>query len=265
MLLHAKARWPSAVHLSLWPYEIRMDVHIHSTVPVLLDRRSRLELFSGTNTGFRMKNNHAFACSVFTLQNSLAAGTTIPKWSPRSCLGLNLGPSPNHTRNVNRVLNLNTGLVSPQFHRRYNDFFETTKHSERDILTSSSWKQLAGFTKYDGTSTMQDRLSSADQHLMPIGTNLPSSENEHIKFVQEFVSDDDISLSGDSIGTIQVPEGDIVPPLQETKPTPTAGISSRSCVRKMSPAMQDSVSQRSFYGDPGVHYRISWSVSITGL
>eukprot|EP00804_Cyclotella_cryptica_P005599 CCRYP_003078-RA/>CCRYP_003078-RA protein AED:0.11 eAED:0.06 QI:0/-1/0/1/-1/0/1/0/102 len=40
MLLHAKARWPSAVHLSLWPYAVRMAVHIRNTVPVLLDGRS---------------------------------------------------------------------------------------------------------------------------------------------------------------------------------------------------------------------------------
>ena len=53
---------------------------------------------------------------------------------------------------------------------------------------------------------------------------------------------------------MQVPEGDIAHPLQATQPTPTAGISSRGRVRKMSHAMQDSVSQRSFYGDRGMHY-----------
>ncbi|KAL7480451.1 hypothetical protein ACHAW6_006143 [Cyclotella cf. meneghiniana] len=30
MLLHAKARWPSVVHLSLWPYAVRMAVYIHA-------------------------------------------------------------------------------------------------------------------------------------------------------------------------------------------------------------------------------------------
>jgi len=207
-----------------------------------------------------MKDNHAFACPVFALQNSLAAGNTIPKWSPRSRLGLNLGPSPNHARNGNLVLNLNTGLVSPQFHCRYNDFFETTKHSERDIMTSANWTQLAGFTKYDGSPTVKDRLSSADQHVMPIGTNFPSPENEPIEFTQDFAPDDDISLSGDSISTMQVPEGDIAPPLQETQPTPTADVSSRGRVRKMSHAMQDSVSQRSFYGNRGMHYMCNRAV-----
>eukprot|EP00804_Cyclotella_cryptica_P027929 CCRYP_003825-RA/>CCRYP_003825-RA protein AED:0.61 eAED:0.47 QI:0/-1/0/1/-1/0/1/0/169 len=45
MLLHAKARWPSVVQLSLWPYGVRMAVHVHDTVPVLLGGRSQLELF----------------------------------------------------------------------------------------------------------------------------------------------------------------------------------------------------------------------------
>ena len=52
MLLHAKARWPSAVHLCLWPYAVRMAVYIYNTAPVLLDGKSRIELFSGVNVGF---------------------------------------------------------------------------------------------------------------------------------------------------------------------------------------------------------------------
>jgi hypothetical protein len=88
MLLHAKARWPSAVHLCLWPYALRMAVYVYNTAPVLIDGTSRLERFSGVNCGFRMKDNHAFGCPVFTLQNDLAAGNKIPKWAPRARLGL---------------------------------------------------------------------------------------------------------------------------------------------------------------------------------
>jgi hypothetical protein len=53
---------------------------------------------------------------------------------------------------------------------------------------------------------------------------------------------------------MQVPEGDVTPPLQDVPATPSAGISSRGRVRKMSQAMQVSVSQRSFYGNRGMHY-----------
>ena len=69
------------------------------------------------------------------------------------------------------MLNLSSGLVSPQFHCRYDDFFETTHHSHQDVMTQANWKQLAGFVKYDGTPTVQDRLSRSAQHVAPIGTS----------------------------------------------------------------------------------------------
>ena len=61
-------------------------------------------------------------------------------------------------------------------------------------MTLSNWKQLAGFVKYDGTPTVQDRLSSADQHVIPAGTNLPSPDVEPIEFTQDYAPDDDISI-----------------------------------------------------------------------
>ncbi|KAL7479866.1 hypothetical protein ACHAW6_005584 [Cyclotella cf. meneghiniana] len=63
---------------------MRSTLHIYNTAPVLKNSTSREEKFSG-----------------------LVA--------PRSRLGLNLGPSPQHACNVNQVLNLDTALVSPQF------------------------------------------------------------------------------------------------------------------------------------------------------
>ena len=99
--------------------------------------------------GFNMKDNHTFGCPVYALSNVLASGKTLPKWSPRARLGLNLGPSPNHARNVNLILNLDTGLFSPQFHCRYDDFFETTSLNKPDTMTSSNWQVLAGLERPD--------------------------------------------------------------------------------------------------------------------
>jgi hypothetical protein len=111
------------VHTALWPYALRNAALMHNILPTLEDGSSWLELFSSNWVGLKMAHNHTFACPVFALQNKLAAGNTIPKWLPRACLGLNLGPSPMHTRNVYLVLNLSTGLVLPQYHCRFDDFF----------------------------------------------------------------------------------------------------------------------------------------------
>jgi hypothetical protein len=145
-LLHAHSRWPAAIHFALWPYALRNAALLHISLPVLEDSTSRLELFSSIQVGGNMKHMHTFGRPVFALQNTLASGNTLPRWSPRARLGLNLGPSPNHARNVYLVLNLITGCVSPQYHWMFNDFFETTRHGGPDVSGTICWQQLAGTT-----------------------------------------------------------------------------------------------------------------------
>ena len=141
-LLYARARWPTAVHLALWPYTLRSAALLFNALPVLKGGTSRLEQFSSIRVGCNMKHMHTFCCPVFALSNALAAGNSIPKWSPRAQIGLNLGPSPMHARNVYLVLNLHTGLVSPQYHCRFDDFFETTRHGSPGVSDNVTWQQL---------------------------------------------------------------------------------------------------------------------------
>jgi hypothetical protein len=81
-LLHAHARWPAAVHFGLWPYALRNAALLHNGLPVLEDGTSRLEMFSSIRVGSNMKHAHTFACPVFALQNTLASGNQLPRWSP---------------------------------------------------------------------------------------------------------------------------------------------------------------------------------------
>jgi hypothetical protein len=116
-LLYAHQCWLAAIHLALLPYALRSAVRLHNTLLVLEDGTSRLERFSSIRIGSKMKHHHAFGCPVFALENDLAAGSFIPHWSPPARLGVNLGSSPSHARNIYLVLNLHTGCVSPQYHR----------------------------------------------------------------------------------------------------------------------------------------------------
>ncbi len=61
-LLHARARWPQAVHFALWPYALRNAALLHNTLPVIEDGTSRLELFSSIHVGSNMKHVHTFGC-----------------------------------------------------------------------------------------------------------------------------------------------------------------------------------------------------------
>ncbi len=134
------------MHFPLWPYALRNATLLHNSLPVLEDGMLRLELFSSIQVECNMKHVHTFACPVFALKNALASGKLLPRWSPRARLGLNQGPSPTHARNVYLVLNLMTGCVSPQYHCRFDDFFEMTRHGRPDVSDTICWQQLAGLS-----------------------------------------------------------------------------------------------------------------------
>jgi hypothetical protein len=160
-LLHARARWQAAVHFALWLYALHNAVHLHNNLPVLEDGTLRLELFSSIRVGSNMKHAHTFGCPVFALQNVLASGNQLPCGSPCALLGLNLGASPMHARNIFLVLNLVTGCVSPQYHHCFDDFFETAHHSTPDVSGTICWKQLVGlgvFIFYEAIGYGQGRL-----------------------------------------------------------------------------------------------------------
>jgi hypothetical protein len=68
---------------------------------------------------------HAFGCPVYVLSKPLLTGKAQSKWLSRARLGIYLGMSPKHARSVALVLNPRTGLVSPQWHVKFEDKFET--------------------------------------------------------------------------------------------------------------------------------------------
>ena len=121
--------------------------------PIILEGGiSRLEVFSQATVGRNLNDLHSFGCPTYALQSALAAGNSISRWLLRYRLGINLGPSPQHARNIHLTLNLQTGLVSPQYHVKFDDSFESVRDPAND-LSSARWKELAGFTTVGVTST----------------------------------------------------------------------------------------------------------------
>jgi len=72
----------------------------------------------------------------------MQAGFKMPKWAKRSRVGVYLGPSWAHAKSVGLVLSLTTGLVSPQFHVKYDDAFESVRRLK---LSGSQWQQKCHF------------------------------------------------------------------------------------------------------------------------
>ena len=113
--------------------------------------QSPLVRFSGVNITPKLLHFHAFGCPTYVLDNALQSGQGSLKWKQRSRLGVYLGPSPCHARSVALVLNPCTGHVSPQFHVKFDDFFEMVQDKSTDMdAPEPEWKYLSGFAVKKG-------------------------------------------------------------------------------------------------------------------
>ncbi len=231
----------------------------------------------------------SFGCPVFALHNSLASNKSLPRWDPRTRIGLNLGPSPMHARNVHLVLSLTTGLVSEQFHCCFENFFETCKFGVADGGISSTWQQLAGFSHPNGEPV----LHTGDGLLGRVNSNVrvaPQVTEEPESFSLPDISDAG-SVTSQFYEDSSVNFSDTPPPVtcqsshtqrqasqQPNQPppaqrnrgtprncpanisppdlsTPDGGTRTPGRVRTMTCAMADSIDQRSFFGSLGMHYK----------
>jgi hypothetical protein len=148
-LLHAMNRCPSAVTINLWPYALRFANETHNSTPSLTRDHTPLELFSGAPVRPQILSFHPPFCPAYLLHSGLQGGGKRPnKWVRRSRLAIHLGSSPRHARSVALALSLVTGYVSPQFHVKYDDFFETVQ--ETKALPHSKWQQLVRFVTETG-------------------------------------------------------------------------------------------------------------------
>jgi hypothetical protein len=59
------------------------------------------------------------------------------------------------------ILNLQTGLVSPQYHCQYDDLFETTIGTQSRSIPTSQWQFKAGFT-YERPDTYKEDQPNED-------------------------------------------------------------------------------------------------------
>ena len=142
-MIHANRRWPEAISPNLWPYAVRMANEMINITPSLQDtmKRSPMQIFSRSKVNHNTKHQMTFGCPAYVLDNTLQQKGIFHKWNQRSRVGVYLGRSPQHAKNVSLILDRMTGLVSPQFHVQFDNRFETTKQEWYE----SKWQIKAGF------------------------------------------------------------------------------------------------------------------------
>jgi len=179
MLIHATRRWPNAITANLWPYALRMANDVLNDAPSfqLTSRDSPHQAFSRTQVASNPKHHMPFGCPVYVLDNDLQGNKPFHKWKERARVGIYLGRSPQHSRNVALVLDRTTSLVSPQFHVKFDPCFHTTQQDKFD----SQWQTKAGFVAKKGEKREeQSKLMPTNPTLLPQqeaeGAGMPEPE-----------------------------------------------------------------------------------------
>jgi hypothetical protein len=145
-LIHAKHRWPVAIEAALWPYALRHRNDVFNSTQKNRSQLSPLEIFSNSKVRPKLRHFHPFGCPTYRVANEIQAGNNHPKWLSRAKPVVYLGSSPRHARSVSLVLDLETAHVSPQFHLRYDDLFETVSSGRINPQAQvSKWQKLCGF------------------------------------------------------------------------------------------------------------------------
>jgi hypothetical protein len=167
MMLHMALRWPGYANQDLWPMAMCHAVHLWNHTPKMTTGLAPVEIFSGSKSDCtHLLNAHPWGCPVYILEPKLRDGHKIPKWEPRSRRGQFMGISANHASTVHLVRNLQTGLITPQYHLVFDDFFETVfseGEQEPDV-----WPELVVFQSF--TNDFDDdeyRPELADEWLNP--------------------------------------------------------------------------------------------------
>lgn len=127
MLILAKHNWPAAITAHLWPFALIYASILRASTLREGEKRTPLQKFLDTNATPDITQFHTFGCPVYNLDPDLQSGNSQKhKWCDRSRIGIFLGVSREHASTVSLVLNPDTGLVSPQFHVKHDERFETT-------------------------------------------------------------------------------------------------------------------------------------------
>ena len=221
MMLELLIHWPKEFRADLWPFAMEHAVYLWNHIPRDDTGLSPFEAFTGSKQPSHdvITRAKVLFSPVYVLDPKLAEGHRLPKWRKRSRLGMYLGNSEKHSSTVGRILNLNTGFVSPQYHVVHDERFTTVSgFLTKDVFDSAEWNELfrlkghqrivdhVGRDDVDPSSDFFDDFVSTST---PPPANASSVSEGDTSDTASLTDSDDDSETSDSAGDDEDSEGGI--------------------------------------------------------
>jgi hypothetical protein len=141
-LILAIERWPTAIDIRLWPYAIWRAAHVMNYSIKMGKGKCPMEVMSRVEITPNPVNKHPFGCPVYVLDSKAQGGMKEEKWADRSRPAIFLDSSTQYSRSVALALSITTGLVSPQFHAKFDDEFDTVMGKQNRHIRSGKRMSL---------------------------------------------------------------------------------------------------------------------------
>jgi hypothetical protein len=116
-------------------------IYLWNNMPQRGTRMAPTKLFTVTEflNYNHLQQAHVRGCPVYVLDPMLQDGKKLPKWRLRARRGFYVCVSQRHSTNIRRVLNLQTGHISDQFHCVYGDHFATVSCPDGNPFEAASF------------------------------------------------------------------------------------------------------------------------------
>ncbi len=168
VMIHAKLKWPKVVSPSLWPMAMKSCQHTYNHTPKANNVCPMDIVLKQVVPRTLLRNLHVWGAPCYVLDPKLQDGHKIPKWNVRSRRALHLGASPKHAATVPKLLNLQTGHISSQYHVVFDDDFSTVSSADQSPDEESEaalWDKLFVSDRYQFWFDEDDPIGLEDYWL----------------------------------------------------------------------------------------------------
>jgi hypothetical protein len=149
-------------------------MHVGSTITLqnCCTDGCRSKSFCGTQVACQhIQRVRVWGCPGYVLSPKLQDGKKILKWAAKARRGQFLGFSQNHSSTIGLLRNLQTGLISSQFHVVFDELFTTVHSVDED---DENWVELfVSEREYHGPDEEEEDADTiafpdVDPHWLPI-------------------------------------------------------------------------------------------------
>ena len=148
---HQALHWSDVSDPTLWTAAVLHSVWIVNHIQRQDTGLSPFEMFTRRKVDpIKLQDLHVWGCPAYVLDPTISNGHKLPRWQPRSSRSAYVGVSPKHTSVAARVLNLDTGKITTQFHVMFDDWFQTVSAQPADLpdFDTDEWYKTFGATEW---------------------------------------------------------------------------------------------------------------------